>query len=196
MKEIKRKIPSPKSVVKILISGWLVYHLLVIVAIPNQEALPLRKIQPYILDYANVLFLNAQWRFFSPGPAPNMFLEYEVEFHDAEAAEEEKEFEDRDLIYKSYRWPNDDRSEFNFPNFRRLLYAMRYFVLERHRIPTLFVPWLCRRYPQAHTVSVQHIYKAVPPIESLGGALSIEQMEQKGRLDSHSVDCVEETLNE
>src|SRR3954467_1869488 len=67
------------SILKLVFSLFLLYHLAVIVIMPNPSSLLGRKYSRYLTDYANSLGLNTTWQFFSPGPAPVFYLEYTIE---------------------------------------------------------------------------------------------------------------------
>jgi hypothetical protein len=70
---------------------------------------------------------------------------------------------------------------------RRLLYAMRFLILDTGRMKTILAPWLCRQYPGAQLIKMEHILEAIPSLEKAG--LGAERAEEGRKLLELSYEC-------
>lgn len=156
-------------ILKLFFTVFLLYHLAAILIMPNPGSLLGRKFSRYLTDYSNTLGLNTTWQFFSPGPAPVFYLEYEVET--ADTGNEEP---------KSFQFPERRRASYYDELYNRTLYAMRFFVLSPpETFGKYFVPWLCRKYPDAQTLSIRTVGEPVVNIERATGDESFEELSEK-----------------
>ncbi len=144
-----------KTWLSLIISLWIIYHLVVILIMPNSTSFLLRQLGSPFLSYANVLGLNTSWNFFSPDPAHVMYFQYSVTRKD-QSSEEESE-----VLYIP---PEKNKGPFGNTK-RRLMYSMRYMVLDQRRVDALLGPWLCRRHPEAFHIHVEHKIESIPPID-------------------------------
>lgn len=158
-------------VAKVLISVWLVYHLFIIALFPNTQSLLSRKLDRYLLPYANTFNMNTPWQFFSPFPGPKMYIEYEV------SNTQMSEGGATEVDSKKYYWPPQDRSKIDWDNFRRRLYSSRFLSMDEKRLKEAFIPWVCRQHPDAMMVSLDVIMAPVPNIEKASRLSKIEEME-------------------
>ncbi len=140
------------------LSLGIIYHLLAVSILPNSNSLEGRVLSRWVIPYANQFGLNTPWQFFSPGPSPTFFLEYEVQMGD-----DEDEGGREPLI-----WPPHKQGRGYSDSYNRNLYSMRYFALNDVRLEHDFVPWLCRQYPGARRLMIRAVLEPVMTIERAG----------------------------
>lgn len=141
---------------KILLSVFGLYHLVVMLLMPNLTSFLGRELERWIAPYGNSVGLNATWNFFSPDPAHTMYLRYRVYYESAEG--EELREPDEFYIPETKELPVKDFT------LKRHLYAMRFMIIDPKRLETVLGPWLCRQYPQASLIEMQHFVESVPPL--------------------------------
>ncbi len=141
-----------KQLLKILLSLFVVYHVLAVVVLSNGGSYLGRSWQSYLLPYANNLGLNATWSFFAPDPAHTMYFEYVIEY--ADGRESSRGF-----------FPPERQAFVNDTSARRLLYAMRYLILDPQKMDILLIPWLCRSHPDADRVFIKHLIQKIPSLD-------------------------------
>ena len=146
-----------KTVLKVLLSVWILYHLAVIVILPNAGSFLARQGTNLLIPYGNTLGLNASWNFFSPDPAHTMYLAYRVRFDDENGNEVKEPLE-------GFLPPEKDQIVLDSSK-RRLLYAMRFLVLDPNRLNLLMGPWLCRQHPGASEIAITHVVEAIPTLD-------------------------------
>lgn len=111
------------------------------------------------LPVANTIGINTSWNFFSPDPAHVMYFKYVVHFNDEYGNPVKEPLE---LYY-----PEDkDQSEFAL-HLRRHSYMMRFMALDFARIRDFFIPWVCRKYPEATSVDYTLILHNIPPLDKV-----------------------------
>jgi len=66
------------SWLKTVLTAYILFHLFVIVSVPNDASYINQILAPVFLPYVNAIGFNTQWQFFSPDPGPPIFVEYEV----------------------------------------------------------------------------------------------------------------------
>lgn len=174
---------------KIGLTIWLIYHLTTILILANGNSLAARQVGPYVLSYANALGLNASWNFFSPDPAHTMYFQYKVRFEDEQGNTLKEPIED-------YLPPTKEKLVFNSSE-RRLLYAMRFLIIDPVRTEQIMAPWLCRTYPGASEVRIRHFVHLIPLLDQVLASpdLSISQLRKEKETQSLSYNC-RETPNE
>ncbi len=149
------------------LSVFLLYHLAAIVVMPNAGSLLGRKFSRYFTDYTNTLGINTTWQFFSPGPAPVFYLEYDIETAGAEEG-------------VSYQIPPKRRASYYDDLYNRTLYSMRFFVLAPiDTFEHYFVRSLCRQHPEAESITVRTVGEPVVNIERAGGSESFDELSEK-----------------
>ncbi len=62
--------------------------------------------------------------------------------------------------------PEKNRGPFGLVD-RRIMYAMRYMIIDQRRIDSLLGPWLCKRHPEAVNIHIEHKIESIPPIDSI-----------------------------
>lgn len=157
---------------KIALSVFLLYHLATVLLMPNGSSLTGRKLSRYFTAYANTLGFHTTWQFFSPGPSPMFYLEYEPVY----AGEEENLSEAGPQYYppkrKGFTWSD---------HWNRRLFAMRFFALHPGHMERYFVPYLCRQFKDAVALDIRSIIDQVEDIERVG--LWSELRESTRRVD-------------
>lgn len=157
---------------------WILFHLSVIVILANGSSFLGRHGATFLLPYGNSLGLNASWNFFSPDPAHTMYLQYVVRFEDENGNETREPLE-------GYLPPEKDQVVVDSSR-RRLLYAMRFLILDRNRLETLMGPWLCREHPGASSIAISHVLEALPLLDVArahpeASVKSLRRVAQSGR---------------
>lgn len=148
-----------KLLFKALLSVWIVYNIFTMLVMPNVGAYFGRVTSKYITPYANTVGLNAGWNFFSPDPAHTMYIRYTVRYADAEGNETKEPIEGF--------FPEEKNKGVHALSRKRDLYAMRFMVLEPKRLRILMGPWLCRQYPGATSVEMEHVVETVPFLDQV-----------------------------
>lgn len=126
---------------------------------PNVSAYFGRTTASVITPYANTIGLNASWNFFSPDPAHTMYIRYTINFLDQMGEQLKEPIEG----YFPEEKNQGIRSDFR----KRELYAMRFMAIDPKRLRILYGPWLCRKYPGATSVQMEHIVETVPPLDQV-----------------------------
>lgn len=117
----------------------------------------MRLIGQYFIPYANVIGLNTSWNFFSPDPAHVMYFQYSITKKDQDPNEESTNL---------YIPEQKNYGPFGLVD-RRVMYAMRFMILDQRRVDALLGPWLCKKHPEALMIHVEHKIESIPPIDSV-----------------------------
>jgi len=163
---------------KIILSLFIVYHLTVILVLPNGGSYLGRWFGSGLTAYGNLLGLNTSWNFFSPDPAHTMFLKYTVWFDEAGNKEPVHGFippEKEQIVLDSSK--------------RRFLYAMRFLILDTTRMKVLLAPWICRQHPGSQLVKIEHLLESIPNLER--AQLGEERSDDPSSLMELSYQCNE-----
>jgi len=142
---------------KVLLSVWLVFHVIVLVVMPNGASIMGRRLGPLIGPYGAMLGLNTAWNFFSPDPAHTMYLKFTVSYEDADG----KSLKEAEEIFMP---PEKDQGVWSLSK-RRELYAMRYMILDPRRVDAVLGPWLCRTKAGATSIHIDHVINSVPTLD-------------------------------
>ena len=107
-----------------------------------------------------------------------MYLTYRVRYEDA-AGNELREPEE------GYLPPEKDQMVMDSSK-RRLLYSMRFLVIDPRRLESLMGPWLCRQHPGASEITMTHVTEAIPPLDVAVAQIdtpvkNLKQVVQTGR---------------
>jgi len=145
------------NIKKIVFSFFIVFHLLVLLILSNNSSFLSRLYGDYLAPYANMLALNTTWNFFSPDPAHTMYFKY-VAYFENENGETTKEPIEEYI-------PNTKNEVVLQSSRRRVLYYMRYMILDTQRIEKVLSKWLCRKNPGATRVYIEHIIEQIPPLD-------------------------------
>lgn len=170
------------TTLKILLSVWIVYNIIVMLLMPNIGSYFGREVSRFISPYAAIMGLNAGWNFFSPDPAHTMYLEYTVQFPDKE---------DESVDPELHFFPIEKNRPILNPLRKRELYATRYMALDPKKMRVLFGPWLCRQHPGALTVDLALVVETVPPLDKVVKNPHTELADMSERLEysREFVDC-------
>lgn len=140
-----------------IFSVWIVYHLFIILLMPNGSSHPGRALEPWVRPYASVLGMNTTWNFFSPDPAHTMYLKFTLFF--------DSEEDDSGEPVVSYLPEKKNVGVWDLSE-RRQLYAMRYMMLDRRRFEAILGPWLCRTNPGLSEAQIEHIIESIPTLDA------------------------------
>lgn len=154
-----KKAEPLSKVLKVLLSLWAAYNILAMVVMPNVSSYFGLWVSGVVTPYANTIGLNASWNFFSPDPAHTMYLRYYVHFIGEDGIETQDPIEDY--------FPQEKNKGISDPTRKRELYAMRFMVIEPVRLKTLFGPWICKKFPEATYVEMEHVVETVPPLDQV-----------------------------
>ncbi len=163
---------------RVALSLFVAYHLLVVVLMPSGGSLEARALGPALVPYANTLGMNNTWVFFSPGPSPNIYLEYDLENGEMEALESAPRVFP---VHKSGRLYSE--------RYFRSLYIMRYFTLDPAKFERFLAPWLCRQHPEAGALTVRPVFEQVPGIEKAWSGESFSEMLERIDFERRRFTC-------
>jgi hypothetical protein len=143
--------------VRNLLTLFLIYHVAVIVLMPNSSSILGRRWGFLIAPYANTLGMNATWEFFSPDPPQPFYFDYTVYFETEDGEEKRPPI---DAFFPEWRTERTIH-----PNKIRLKNAVRFFALSPQSVEQAFIGYLCRQYPEANRVKVRQVVEMIPPLE-------------------------------
>jgi hypothetical protein len=161
-----------------LFTLFLLYHLAVIVLMPNSGSILGRRWGDLIAPYANTLGMNATWEFFSPDPPQAFYFDYSVYFETEDGEEKRAPVEGFFPEWRTERTLH--------PNKIRLKNAVRFFALTRTSVEQAFIGYLCRQYPEANRVRVRQVTELVPPLEK---ARMIDWSLEHNRMEAYPVEA-------
>ncbi len=167
----------PQSWLKLFLSVLVIYILLMAFTMPNGTSFLGRWLGNIILPVSNQMGFTVNWNFFAPDPAQTMYISYVVNFKD-ESQEP----------YQGYIPPQKkeiviDTSE------RRLLYAMRFMIIDEKRLSLILGPYLCRQNQGARSIYIRSILE---PILNLDAARSGAEEKPESTIMEHTHDCLKE----
>lgn len=159
---------------------FVAYHLLAVGLLPNGGSLEARAVAPALVPYANTLGMNNAWVFFSPGPSPNIYLEYGLENSEMEGLEDEPRV-----------FPAHKTSRLYSERYFRSLYIMRYFTMDPSKLERFLAPWLCKQHPEAHAITLRPVFEQVPGIERAWSGESFSEMLERVDFERRRFTCKE-----
>jgi hypothetical protein len=170
-------------ILKVVLSIWLVYHLIVIVVMPNSVSYLGRHYESWLSTYANNLNLNTPWNFFSPDPAQTMYFKYTIYFRN-ELLEDLKE------PVEGYFPKEKDKGAYGAAE-RRELYAMRYMIIDPKRVDKFLGPWLCKKFEGASSVKLEHVIDNIPPLDRAvyDHKIDVKNMSEQVEVINRDYDC-------
>lgn len=174
-----------KLLLKILLSLWIVYNIVVMLVMPNIGSYLGRTFSRYLTPYAGAVGLSAGWDFFSPDPAHTLYIEYTVYF----PSSADGEF--RDPIEGFF--PPEKNRPVHDPVRKRDLYAARYMAISPRRLRILFGPWLCKQHPGATQVNTKIIIETVPPLDKVvqRPELAVNDLSERIEYANEDIPCSE-----
>ncbi|MCC7441916.1 MAG: hypothetical protein IT285_09795 [Bdellovibrionales bacterium] len=175
-----------RPLARIAVNGLLVFHLLVMALVPNQQLYVPQEIAVPMIAYANILGMNVAWKFFAPDPAPPIYYEFEVTLPPRPGEKEPR----RERMHL----PALRNDEFWRQNYNRRV-ALKNTVLQHPKlISQVVVPrMVCTRFPEARDVAVTRIGVRFPSLKEIREGRGLNDMEDRRTytLLSHEV-CLTE----
>jgi hypothetical protein len=173
-----------KPLLKILASVWIVYNICALMVMPNVTSYFGRVASKFVGPYANLVGLNAGWNFFSPDPAQPMYLKVVVNYPMAQDGEY------REPLITAFPFPE---SEKNNPSLtrKREWAVMRFMVMDPRRLRQIFGPWLCKLYPEAESIDMEHVIDTLPLLDEavFKSEVNLLDMSQERRFAKATVHC-------
>lgn len=150
---------------------------------PVGSSLAGRKLYRYFATYANTLGFNTTWQFFSPGPSPMFYIEYEPDFGTDEDWTEESP--------APFTYP-PKREGFSWSDgWNRRLFGMRFLALHPHLMPRFFIPFLCREHPGAKAIDVRSTIDQIEDLERSDRWTELEDSTRRIDLPRERYSCEE-----
>ncbi|WP_413581557.1 hypothetical protein [Bdellovibrio sp. HCB288] len=173
-----------KPLLKILASVWIVYNIAALMVMPNVSSYFGRVASKYVGPYANLVGLNAGWNFFSPDPAHPMYLKVSVNY----PANEDGSY--RDPLFTTYPPPDEENKVAGLTRKREWA-VMRFMVIDPRRLRQIFGPWLCRQYPGAESIDMEHVVETLPLLDeaAFNKDVNLLDMSQERRYAKAAVRC-------
>ncbi len=162
-----------------LLSLFILFHLCAVLLFPNPSSILSRNLSFFFNDYGNLLGLNTTWQFFSPNPGAMKYIDYDV------IVEKEDEFD-----IKNYQFPPQGSQRNLKPNHSRLFYFAVRMVSSGENISRFFIPYLCRKHPEATSIAIKTVEKRILPIERVKLAQD-DLLDEEGdyRLPDQELSC-------
>lgn len=175
-----KKTGSRHTILKVVISIFLLYHLSAVAILPNASSMIGRKLSWLYLPYANPTLFNRTWQFFSPGPMSAVYLEYNTLTNEGPAADEDRP----PYVYPPHR-KNAALDDF----YMRTLAGMRLISMNPDNFETDFIPFLCRLHPEAVKLDLRSVVEELPPIEKADPSATFKDMSERTTLPRKIYDC-------
>ena len=137
------------AVVKIFISLFVVYHLLMVAIIPNRYSMLFDALRPYLMPYAHTLAMDSVWGYYAPNPIIYFYFRYEVIKKNS---------------VETYRWPptRQESKRILFNHIRFVVHSQYFFRMDKNNIRRHFIPYLCRLHPMAKEIAIKIKYENRP----------------------------------
>ena len=164
---------------KILLSLFLVFHVVAIFVLPNPDSILYREWQGVIATYGSTIGMNTTWRFFSPNPSLST-VEYEV----VKSGHEPEKF----------RYPASVEQVGSREAFNRLMNFAIFMAATRENLEKFLHPYICKMHPDAEQIAYYIITNKFPTIENAQlRASSREDLSVKARNPAGEFDCAKVT---
>lgn len=173
---------TSRRLTKLLLTIFAVYHVLVIVVVPSRSNYFNAPLGPFILPYANTLSLNVSWQFFAPEPGPAVFWEAEAKQDGITIAKEMLPEEENLFLLRT--------------RYNRRVSMMRFLYTDFSRVTALFVPYICRRYPEATDVKVILSQVPFPSAEEVQAGRRVNDLLYRKTLNVFEAPCETGELSE
>jgi len=142
-----------KGSLKILVSLWILYHLVGILIMPSPQSILVKNWAWLFRPYLNSLTINTTWNLFSPDPGTASYLLVNLISDQEETG------------LRSFTWPRAaDKFEHDF-RYRREWYMTRYLLADENRVHRFLIPWLCRKNLDVQDVQLQLFSTFHPSLE-------------------------------
>lgn len=132
-----------------------VFHLLVILLMPNAHTWLAQRALGWLEPYVHALELTPQWNFFAPDPGPPpLFVEWELE-------------DERGERIGTGHFPERWDPFFLRERQNRRVAMTRFMVQSDARTEQIMLSYLCRRHPEASGVTLWRTVYSTPSLESV-----------------------------
>lgn len=175
--------PTLTLIWKLILSLLASLYIIIIVIFPNGGSYLGRSVGNFLAPIANTMGLNATWNFFSPDPANTMYFAYNVYFENEDGSEQKESI--------AGFLPPEKNQIVTDASRRRMLYAMRFLILDERRLNAIMAPWLCKKNPGASRVSIRFVIEKIPSLDDAKIKKSLALDELREQTDSRSgvFDC-------
>ena len=180
------KTSGSRTALKVILSVLIAYHLAAVCLLPNSSSMLGRKLGWLFLPYANPTLFNRTWQFFSPGPMPVFYLEYELE----------TETNSNDMLRTTYVYPEHRKSIQIDDFYMRTLAGMRFLALQDVPFEKYFVEYLCRQHPEALALDIRSVVERLPDVEDAGRFIDFKDMADRTDLPRRTYACPGRTRSE
>lgn len=176
-----------EGAIKIILSVFLVIHLIAVLLFPNPYSLLNHFFAPLINPYGNQLGLNTTWQFFSPDPGSLRYLEYDVVIESEENID----------VQRQTFPPQQDSSLWKANQARIFYYAVR-MVSHSDSIGNYLIPYLCRKHPEATSIALKAVDKRIPSMAKARSqkAASFQELHQEMDIPEQEASCRKESEEE
>lgn len=123
---------------KIMISFAVIFHLLIVLSVPNLSSYFNYKFSSVVYTYVNILHVNFGWAFFSPDPSPAMFFAYEG-------------FKNNDLVLQG-EFPDIEPKNWFWPNHSRNSSMRNLFVRNSESVGKVLGKYLCTQHQDVDVI--------------------------------------------
>ncbi len=147
---------------------------------PNEQALQTKSVQSLIVPYGNLFGLNSHWRFFSPGPTPAIFMEYQPYFDDYLSSDEDS---------KVYLFPQRKEGYSYSSTYIRRMYTLRFYGFNRIALENYFAPYLCRQHQGATAIRMETFTYVIPSLLSDQEVEDFREDAFKKPIERITLDC-------
>lgn len=156
------------TIFKILISVWVVFHLLCVFITPNSLSHLGVRFQGILSPYMNTLALSNSWNFFAPEPGPPpTFLDWEL-------------INSRGEVVSTGRLPDTPDPFFLRERQNRRITLSRFLLSDTARIDRMLIPYLCRKHSEISSVRVWH---TVLRVRELGDLTQVKMADSDRSLE-------------
>ena len=173
-----------RAAIQLVISIWLLLHLLVVGLAPNPDSIVFRKAESLITSYGNFLGVNTTWRFFSPNPL------IQTIFYEAVAYSEDGDV----TFHLEKRFPEPGVEVSSRESLNRMMSSAMMTSGRIDLIDPILKPFLCARHPKADQIFVYAVQYKLPSIDKariLGG--DREDLTTKERTAITNFKCKEDS---
>ena len=137
-----------------LFSVLIGFHLLGVMTAPNPTNYLLYAFRPLLEPYLHFFEFTPNFGYFSPFPAPSMFIEYEV-------------MDERGAQIFSGKWPDPKETFFFQDRLNRRLTLANFVYYDDARASRILAPYFCREVAGAHSVRLWSLAYPVPSMKEV-----------------------------
>jgi hypothetical protein len=165
----------------ILLSLFVVYHVATVLVLPNPSSSLSRQVSRFMIPYANQFSLNTTWQFFSPGPVPIFYFEYDIET----SADLEAPVGDA----KTHTYPDrlEPRSWGDFGKRRRASASL--FAMSSDWVPRYLARYICGLHPGAVALNIRVVLEPTTEMQKLTWYSRENEMSQRIDMPRFTFSC-------